>query len=117
MTRLPASAISVAATRPARPAPTTITCASSAMSSFPALADQSSPWLLPRSTANGLFEWQRNVNFVPVRDLQGENVQRAGNTQPEFVLRDALHLDKIAISQHGWQSSCITRNHNQVRQV
>src|ERR1700722_12243601 len=103
MTRLPASAISVAATRPARPPPTTITSASSAIAFPPGRK---------AIEACGVYRGQRQM--APSRDPSttsgtltcsslgpsGPKVQRGSNTPFEFDLRRPAHLDKIPLPQH-----------------
>src|ERR1700691_2241168 len=108
MTRFPASAISVAATRPANPPPTTIASASSAMMSAP-----HSPRLKPvaLTTVNG--KWYRSapagaVCEAPVCSSLGPPGARghpACNTQFEFVLNQPAHLDKTPIPQHAGDAS------------
>ncbi len=59
---------------------------------------------------------QSGRQVVPVWDLSAIEVQRACNTQFEFVLSRLRHLDKIAISATRWRQSCITQD-GRVRQV
>src|SRR5713226_1284886 len=87
MTRLPASAISVAATRPARPPPTTITSVSSVIR-FPV------PGAIETRPGGG----GQALTCSTLGPFTAK-VQPACNTRLEFVLGGPAHLDKIAIRQ------------------
>src|SRR5215212_2235562 len=107
MTRLPASAISVAATRPARPPPTTITFASSAIAPVPRPET-----IEARGVIGG--QWQ-----MVVRNRQGTAREvllrfqfgtccakvQACNTRLEFDSCRLFWLDKIPIWQHAGSAS------------
>src|SRR5437868_862031 len=99
MTRLPASAISVAATRPASPPPTTMTSASSAIGCLP-LVERLKPAAL--TTVNGKYRHRRvNRSHRSVRPSDRDRqVHPARNTRFEFGPDRPGDLDKSPISQH-----------------
>src|SRR6185437_11233467 len=121
MTRLPAPAISVAATRPASPAPTTMTSTSPAIAFPHSLMKPATPRMVnrkPDGQYGPLAELHSRKHFVPVWDRArqvGGRVQRAGNTRCEFNLKRGAHLDKMANSKHPHDAS--QRRRIQVRQV
>src|SRR3954447_2966721 len=102
MTRLPASAISVAATRPERPAPTTITSASSAIASPPYPKMIEAPGVIDGQRQTPLKFSQCEPEALSLFQLNelAPQVQPAGNTSFEFDLIGILYLDKASISQH-----------------
>src|SRR3982074_3482025 len=104
MTRLPASAISVAATRPARPPPTTITSASSAIASPPARG---------HSTLHGVVfaifcpgpAVHRRSDPVPThhalaleRDLGTNEIACPAKPPPTFALKGLKRVVLIAVN-------------------
>src|SRR3954465_10993615 len=103
MTRLPASAISVAATRPASPPPITMTSASSAIGLSPCLVKGLKP--AASTTVNGKYRRESaaaagSTPAVPVWDLAKARVHPVCNTRFEFDLNRPGHLDKTRFWQH-----------------